>query len=800
MKKTITLLCLLSIAVTGIWARTGKQQPKAELWPDGTPISSWFHDTTAVNLRSLGKQYKLTDYGIFADGNLHTEQIQALIDHISAQGGGVLVVPAGVYHTGGIYFKPGTHLHLQEGAVLQGSDNIADYRLDQTRIEGENCLYFEGLINVKDVDGFTLTGPGTIDGNGLRYHQAFWLRRQWNRQCTNKDEQRPRLLWISNCKNVCIEGVRLQNSPFWTTHIYNCQRVRIQNVQLFSLSKPDAQKGPSTDAIDLDVVQDVLIRHCYMEVNDDAVALKGGKGPWADDFEKYPGNGANCNVLIEDCTYGFCHSCLTCGSESVFNHNILLRRVKVNEATRLLWLKMRPDTPQRYEYITVQEVEGNVKRVLYIHPWTQFYDLKGRIDTPKSYCDHITMQRCNLQCEIYQDVELQPDQYELSNFLFNQMQVTQSKGGKSVLDDAGGHIYSVSDAQTSSRYLEVAGASARWFMQKYDPVKTFMGGGKVRETNLWTRAVFHEGLSALYEVDSQPEYYNYNLAMAEGNHWMPRHGLETRDADNYCCFQTYIDLYRLSPASYKLENVIKKCDMIVSNPDNADWWWIDALQMGMPAFAKLGITTGNEKYIGKMWQMYEYTRNHTDSIGLFNPAEGLWWRDKDFNPPYVTATGRQCYWSRGNGWVLAALARVMNELPTSSMHYNDYKSDFLAMCEALRKVQRPDGFWNVDLGDPDNYGGIETSGTSLFVYGMAWGIRQGLLPAHVYRPVVEKAWKALETIAWQPSGWVGYIQGTGKEPKDSQPVTLDGRLDFEDFGIGCFLLAATEMHKLSLQK
>lgn len=793
MKKLVTFIVLLSVVVLCL-ARSPKKARVADVWPDGTEISAWFTDTTAVDISTLGKQYKLTDYGIFADGNLHTQQIQELIDRIAAEGGGVLVVPAGVYHTGGLYFKQGTHLHLQEGAVLQGSDNIADYRLDQTRIEGENCLYFEGLINVKDIDGFTLTGRGTIDGNGLRYHQAFWLRRKWNRQCTNKDEQRPRLVWVSNCRNVRIEGVRLQNSPFWTTHIYKSERVRIQNVQLYSLSKPDTQKGPSTDAIDLDVVQDVLIRRCYMEVNDDAVALKGGKGPWADDFEKNPGNGENRNVLIEDCVYGFCHGCLTCGSESVLNHNILLRRIKVQEATRLLWLKMRPDTPQRYEYITVEDIEGTVKRVLYVKPWTQFYDLKGRTDTPKSYSDHITMRRCHLQCEIFQDVELKPDQYELTNFKFEAMDVQESVGGKSVLDDAGGHVTAAADVKVS-RPIEVARASARWFMQKYDPVKTFMGGGKVRETNLWTRAVFHEGLCALYEVDPQPEYLDYNFAMAEGNHWMPRHGLETRDADNYCCFQTYIDLYRLAPAPYKLENVIKKCDMIVENPDNADWWWIDALQMGMPALAKLGVTTGQEKYITKMWQMYEYTRNHMDESGLWNPVDGLWWRDKDFNPPYRTANGRQCYWSRGNGWVLAALARVMEELPETSLHYNDYKADFLAMCAALKACQRPDGFWNVDLGDPDNFGGIESSGTSLFVYGMAWGIRKGLLPESEYRPVVDKAWHALETVAWQPSGWVGYIQGTGKEPKDSQPVTLDGFIDFEDFGIGCFLLAASEMAK-----
>lgn len=398
-----------------------------QYWPDGSAMDSWFHDLKPVDVASLGKQYRLTDYGIFADGQVHTEQIQSLIDRIAADGGGVLVVPAGVYLTGGLYFKQGTHLHLEEGAVLMGSDNIADYRLAETRIEGETCTYFEALINIKGLDGFTLTGKGIIDGNGLRYHRAFWLRRQWNPRCTNKDEQRPRLVYVSDSKNIRLEGVRLQNSPFWTTHIYRSQRVRLLNLSIYSLAKPDSHKGPSTDAVDLDVVEDVLIHGCHMEVNDDAVALKGGKGPWADDPARCPGNGANRNVLIEDCKYGFCHSCLTCGSESVYDRNIVLRRIHIDNATRLLWLKMRPDTPQRYEYITVEDCEGSVNRVLFVHPWTQFYDLKDRKDMPRSYSSHVTLRNCELRCKVYKDIEDAPDQYELSDFRFENMKITETK-------------------------------------------------------------------------------------------------------------------------------------------------------------------------------------------------------------------------------------------------------------------------------------------------------------------------------------------------------------------------------------
>lgn len=411
-----------------IWSLSAKpKKAKADFWPDGTVVDAWFHDTTAVNVESLGRQYVLTDYGVQANGLVQTAAIQSLIDRIAAEGGGVMVVPAGTFVTGGLHFRQGVHLRLEKGAVLLGSDNIVDYPIGKTRIEGETCTYFGALINADGLNGFTITGEGTIDGNGDRYYRAFWLRRQWNPKCTNKDEQRPRLVYISNCHNVRIEGVRLQNSAFWTTHIYHSDHVRLQHLHISSPAEPADRKGPSTDAIDLDVVHDILIRRCYMEVNDDAIAMKGGKGPWADDPAKSIGNGANERVLIEDCIYGFCHGCLTLGSESVHNRNILMRRIQVNKAARVLWLKMRPDTPQRYEYVTVEDITGEATWFLYIHPWTQFYDLKDRKDIPMSYADHITLQRCTMTVERKLDVVERPDQYELTNFIYKDLNITETK-------------------------------------------------------------------------------------------------------------------------------------------------------------------------------------------------------------------------------------------------------------------------------------------------------------------------------------------------------------------------------------
>ena len=436
MKKFLILALSVVVGTASLAAK--KQKTAVETWPNGDVMESWYKETTPVCIDSLGKQYKLTDYHINADGRIHTAEIQALIDQAAENGGGVIVVPSGVFMTGGLYFKQGTHLYLEEGAVLMGSDFIGDYKLGKTRIEGETCLYFEGLINAIGLDGFTISGKGTIDGNGLRYHQQFWLRRKWNRKCTNKDEQRPRLVWISGCKNVQLEDVNLQNSPFWTTHIYNSDHVKLLNLHIYSLLHPDDSKGPSTDAVDLDAVHDVLVKGCYMSVNDDAVAIKGGKGPYADAFEKeYPGvkipdenigNGPNYNILISDCHYGEAHSCLTLGSESVHSWNIILRNVQISNPTHnLLWLKMRPDTPQRYEYITVENITGPVRNFLLVAPWKQFYDLKGRKDNPMSYSEHITMRNCNISCESFFNVKRQDEVYKLSNFTFENLEITSEK-------------------------------------------------------------------------------------------------------------------------------------------------------------------------------------------------------------------------------------------------------------------------------------------------------------------------------------------------------------------------------------
>ena len=352
-------------------------------------------------------------------------------------------------------------------------------------------------------------------------------------------------------------------------------------------------------------------------------------------------------------------------------------------------------------------------------------------------------------------------------------------------------------AQTAAQteVLNAARSANDYFMAKYaDPTEP-THVKKIRPSHLWTRAVYYEGLMALNAIDPQDRYIDYTDRWAAFHKWTPRDGTGTRDADNQCCSQTYLERFVMTGDSAMLRPTRENLQGQMAEGKLGYWAWIDAIQMAMPVYAQMYKITGDGAYLDHAMAMYRWSRNECGG-GLFNEEDGLWWRDADFVPPYKEKDGNQCYWSRGNGWVLAALVRVMDQMKPRGKAYKELKKDFMAMCNALAGCQREDGFWNVSLASPATYGGKETSGTALFLYGISWGLRKGYLKEKAFRPVADKAWQAMKAQALHRDGFLGYVQGTGKEPKDGQPVTYDKVPDFEDFGLGCFLLGATEYYKL----
>ena len=362
-------------------------------------------------------------------------------------------------------------------------------------------------------------------------------------------------------------------------------------------------------------------------------------------------------------------------------------------------------------------------------------------------------------------------------------------------------------AQNADDVLDVARLTNNYFVAKWpDPTKdTFVG--RKRPSSLWTRGVYYEGLMALYSIDPQPGYIKYVNDWGNYHKWTPRNGTGTTNADDQCCMQTYLDRYEMTGDKQMLDSCQANMERQMAEDRRDYWTWIDAIQMAMPAYAKMYKITGDPRYILFARDCYEWTRNKCGG-GLWNAKEGLWWRDADFVPPYKESDGQNCYWSRGNGWVVAAYVRTIEAAPLYlprgeekmvnevNAFFEELKADYQEMMKALLKCQREDGFWNVSLMSPTTFGGPETSGTALFLMGMAWGVRNGLLPENEYRPAIDKAWNALATKAIHENGFIGYLQGTGKEPKDGQPVTYTSVPNFEDYGAGCFLLGAVEYYKL----
>jgi unsaturated rhamnogalacturonyl hydrolase len=312
--------------------------------------------------------------------------------------------------------------------------------------------------------------------------------------------------------------------------------------------------------------------------------------------------------------------------------------------------------------------------------------------------------------------------------------------------------------------------------------------------NDWANATYFTGDMAAYEATGNPNYLNLAYSWANANNWALLGGDTSRIADHQAAGDVYIKLYKIDNNTTEITHITNDILAMVNSSGDADWWWIDALNMAMPDFANLGVIYNNPLYWSKMYELYNYTKRIDGGAGLYNPSSYLWFRDATFLPPKMGPNGLPIYWSRGNGWVFAAHAKVLNVLPASDPHYQEYLTTLQSMAVALKVRQRSDGFWNVDLEDPKDFPGPETSGTSFFVFGMAWGINHNILSRATYLPIVVTAWNGLVRTAVQSSGFLGYVQGVGGQPSSSQPVTATST---SNFGVGAFLLAGAEVAKLA---
>lgn len=258
--------------------------------------------------------------------------------------------------------------------------------------------------------------------------------------------------------------------------------------------------------------------------------------------------------------------------------------------------------------------------------------------------------------------------------------------------------------------------------------------------------------------------------------------------DWQACFQVYIDLYNLDKEDYKIARAKEVMEYEMSTPNNDYWWWADGLYMVMPVMTKLYKVTGNKRYLEKLYDYFSYA----DSV-MYDPEVGLYYRDaKYIYPKHKTVNGKKDFWSRGNGWVFAAFAKVLKDLPKDNPHRQFYIERYKGMAAALKKTQQHEGYWSRSLLDSAFAPGAETSGTVFFAYGMLWGINNGILSKKEYLPVVMRTWHYLTHVAMQENGEIGYVQPIGEKAIPGQVVD---KASTADFGVGGFLLAASEMYK-----
>jgi unsaturated rhamnogalacturonyl hydrolase len=309
----------------------------------------------------------------------------------------------------------------------------------------------------------------------------------------------------------------------------------------------------------------------------------------------------------------------------------------------------------------------------------------------------------------------------------------------------------------------------------------------------WTYGAFYAGVMTLSEIAGTPKYHDAMVAMGKKFEWQP--APRVYHADDHCVSQTYLELYLKDRDAAMLQPTKARFDFILAHPATNDlhmgvkgaqdrWNWCDALFMGPPAWIRLFKATGDQRYLDFMDKEWRATSDF-----LYDTNEHLYFRDSTYFEKREV-NGKKVFWSRGDGWVLAGLARVLELMPTNYPDRKFFEQQFQEMAAKIASLQQPDGLWRSSLLDPESYPLKETSGSGFYTFALAWGMNHGLLKPAKYRPVVFKAWPALVGCV-TPEGKLEHVQPVGADPKIFAPESTDV------FGVGAFLLAGKEMYRFA---
>ena len=307
----------------------------------------------------------------------------------------------------------------------------------------------------------------------------------------------------------------------------------------------------------------------------------------------------------------------------------------------------------------------------------------------------------------------------------------------------------------------------------------------------WERGAYMIGNIAAYETTQKREYLDYAIKWANDNNWsFYDNGSDDtwKNADNKICGQSYLRLMELVPGCGTADNMLKSMEMVLNDPDTDYWWWVDTIYMALPFYNMMGVKFNDERYFDKVHALYI---NSKVERNCYDDKEGLWYRDERFLPGRELAPlGNKIFWGRGNGWIIAGLARTLEILPKTNKYYNEYLEMFKTMAKALLPWQQQDGFWRTNIKEPKEFDYPETSATVLILYAYMLGVNLGILDKDYYN-AVEKGFKGLNETAVFETGKIGYVQVVAWGPGPVNPNASN------DYAVGTYLLLCSEIIKYS---
>lgn len=299
----------------------------------------------------------------------------------------------------------------------------------------------------------------------------------------------------------------------------------------------------------------------------------------------------------------------------------------------------------------------------------------------------------------------------------------------------------------------------------------------------WLPATLYAGMYEFFTIADDPKYIDWLNMVGKSYKWRLHERMY--HADDHAVGQLYLKLHEYYEHPMMIRPTRERFDSIMlgDNAHEFHWDWCDALFMAPPVWTRLAKLTGEPAYLVYMDSQYRKTYD-----ALWDSEKRLFYRDKK----YLTMrekNGEKIFWSRGNGWVFGGLALMIPDFPEDWEDAGFYTGIFRQMALTLKETQRTDGTWSAGiLGDVEDYPTIETSGTSFFAFGLAWGINHGILEKEIYEPVLLKAWNALNGAVTE-DGMLGYVQPVGAAPGESFA-------DFTElYGSGAFLAAGSEMYR-----